>query len=103
MRFEPYSQACAADPYPVYAYLRETTPVFHDPAFGMTFLTRHRDILDVLTDRRFGRTRPAKAPADARAMPRSAACRTTTATCAEIYLKPKAKHIGDCDGNLRRV
>ncbi len=61
MRFDPYSQAFAADPYPVYAYLRETTPVFYDPVFNMTFLTRHRDILDVLTDRRFGRARPAEA------------------------------------------
>ncbi|HEX7718638.1 MAG TPA: cytochrome P450 [Woeseiaceae bacterium] len=67
MRFEPYSQAFAADPYPVYAHLRESTPVFHDPAFGMTFLTRYRDILDVLTDRRFGRARPGEArPGQAR-------------------------------------
>ncbi|MEX0975494.1 MAG: cytochrome P450 [Woeseia sp.] len=67
MRFDPYSQAFAANPYPVYAYLRETTPVFHEPAFGMTFLTRHRDILEVLTDRRFGRAQPAEArPAEAR-------------------------------------
>jgi cytochrome P450 len=62
--FEPYSQAFAADPYPVYAHLRETTPVFHDPAFGMTFLTRHRDILAVLTDKRFGRARPGEARPD---------------------------------------
>lgn len=65
MRFDPYSQAFAANPHPVYAHLRETTPVFHDPAFGMTFLTRHRDIFEVLTDRRFGRARPGKAASDA--------------------------------------
>ncbi len=66
MRFDPYSQSFAANPYPVYAYLRETRPIFHDPAFGMTFLTRHRDILEVLTDKRFGRARPFEArPAEA--------------------------------------
>ena len=64
MRFEPYSQAFAADPYPVYAHLREAMPVFYDPAFGMTFLTRHRDILEVLTDKRFGRARPDEARPD---------------------------------------
>jgi unspecific monooxygenase len=65
--FDPYSPAFAANPYPVYATLREGSPIFHDPAFGMTFLTRYRDIVAVLTDKRFGRVRPSAARSEARA------------------------------------
>jgi cytochrome P450 len=54
-RFEPYSEAFAADPYGVYAELREQSPVFHSAEYGMTFLTRYRDIFAALTDRRLGR------------------------------------------------
>ena len=32
---------------------------FRDERFGMTFVSRYRDILGVLTDRRFGRCKPA--------------------------------------------
>lgn len=56
--FEPYTEAFAADPYPVYAALRETSPVFHSDEFGMTFVTRYRDIFRLLTDRRLGREVP---------------------------------------------
>lgn len=54
--FEPYTEAFAADPYPVYAALRETTPVFRSEALGMVLVTRYRDVRRLLTDRRFGRT-----------------------------------------------
>ena len=61
MRFEPYSAVFAADPYPCYAALRERSPVFHAAEFGMTFLTRYRDIFGALTDKRLGRAVPAAA------------------------------------------
>lgn len=54
--FKPYEQAFAANPYPVYARLREEQPVFASADFGMTFVTRYRDIVRILTDKRFGRT-----------------------------------------------
>ena len=53
--FEPYSEAFTADPYRVYAELREHSPVFYSAGFGMTFLARYRDIFSALTDRRLGR------------------------------------------------
>jgi unspecific monooxygenase len=54
--FRPYDQAFAANPYPVYARLRAEYPVFASAEFGMTFYTRYRDIVRLLTDKRFGRT-----------------------------------------------
>lgn len=54
--FDPYSPEFAADPYPVYARLRETAPVFRSEALGMRLLLRHRDVFRALTDRRLGRT-----------------------------------------------
>ena len=58
MGFEPYSESFAADPYPAYAALRESAPFHCDARFGMTFVSRYRDILAILTDRRFGRVPP---------------------------------------------
>lgn len=58
MEFEPYSEAFAADPYPAYAALRESAPFLPDARFGMTFVSRYRDILAILADRRFGRVAP---------------------------------------------
>ena len=54
--FNPYDQAFAANPYPVYAQLRAECPVFVSAEFGMTFFTRYRDVVRLLTDKRFGRT-----------------------------------------------
>lgn len=56
MEFRPYDQAFARDPYPVYARLREQTPVFRSDEFGMTFFTRYQHVAELLLDRRFGRT-----------------------------------------------
>lgn len=53
--FDPYSSEFAADPYPVYTKLRETSPVFRSDALGMTCLARHRDVFRALTDQRLGR------------------------------------------------
>ncbi|MEX2122867.1 MAG: cytochrome P450 [Woeseia sp.] len=57
--FEPYTAEFAANPYPVYAELRQRSPVFQSNALGMTLLTRYRDIFRALTDRRLGRAEPA--------------------------------------------
>ncbi len=54
--FEPYDPAFAADPYAVYARLREESPIFHSEALGMTLLTCYEDVRAVLVDGRFGRS-----------------------------------------------
>ena len=55
-QFDPYSAEFLADPYPTYARLRRESPVFHDAAWDLTFVARHRDIDSILKDRqRFGR------------------------------------------------
>ncbi|HJR86749.1 MAG TPA: cytochrome P450 [Acidimicrobiia bacterium] len=53
--FDPYSSAFQHDPYPVYARLREESPVFYDRDWELTFFTRHADVTGMLKDRRFGR------------------------------------------------
>ena len=54
--FGPYSASFAADPYPVYARLREHTPVFYSAQLGMTLFTRYDHIRSLLLDGRLGRT-----------------------------------------------
>jgi cytochrome P450 len=46
------------DPYPVYARLRETDPVYWDPASSSWVLTRYADVVAALHDPRLasGRT-----------------------------------------------
>ncbi|MGH8871543.1 MAG: cytochrome P450 [Acidimicrobiia bacterium] len=54
--FDPYSPEFLADPYPTYARLRESSPVFHDETWGLTFFTRHSEVSAILKDRDgFGR------------------------------------------------
>jgi cytochrome P450 len=62
--FHPYEPAFSADPYPVYARLRERTPVFRSERLGMTLFTRHADIRSLLLDGRFGRTLDHVTPGD---------------------------------------
>lgn len=54
--FHPFERSFAADPYPVYARLRERTPIFRSGTLGMTLFTRHADIRSLLLDGRLGRT-----------------------------------------------
>ena len=54
--FRPYDPAFAADPYPVYARLRERTPIFQAPEMRMTLVTRYDDIRSLLLDGRLART-----------------------------------------------
>jgi cytochrome P450 len=53
--FAPYDPAFAADPYKVYARLREESPIFHSEALGMSLFSRYEDVRAVLVDGRFGR------------------------------------------------
>lgn len=54
--FDAYDPDFQANPYPAYARLRAETPVFFDDTWGLTFVTRHEDVLATLKDRtRFGR------------------------------------------------
>lgn len=54
--FDAYDPGFLADPYPTYARLRAETPVFFDPTWGLTFVTRYGEVSEVLRDRnRFGR------------------------------------------------
>ena len=55
MGFDPTSPAFLADPYPVLAELRETTPVLRHEELDRWFVTRHADVRACLRDRRLGR------------------------------------------------
>ncbi len=48
--------AFTADPYPVYARLRETTPIFRADRLGMTMVTRYEDVRGLVLDARLGRS-----------------------------------------------
>lgn len=54
--FDAYDPDFLADPYSTYERLRVETPAFFDPTWGLTFVTRHTDVSEILKDRnRFGR------------------------------------------------
>jgi cytochrome P450 len=53
--FDPYTAAFAADPYPAYASLREAAPVLRCDALDLTLVSRYRDVVRLLGDRRLGR------------------------------------------------
>ncbi len=50
------SREFRANPYPVYALLRQHTPVIFRDELGMWVVSRHRDVATMLRDRRFGRS-----------------------------------------------
>jgi hypothetical protein len=56
VEFRPFEPAFAADPYPVYARLRESNPIFYSAQAGLTLFTRYDDIRSLLLDGRLGRT-----------------------------------------------
>jgi unspecific monooxygenase len=66
VEFRPYDAAFAADPYPVYARLRESSSIFFSEELGMTLFARWEDIRALLMDRRLGRTMNHVATADER-------------------------------------
>jgi cytochrome P450 len=43
--YDPYDYAIQDDPYPVYAWLRENAPLYHNEEHGFWALSRHADIL----------------------------------------------------------
>jgi len=52
-KFNPFLPEFRRDPYPAYRRLRETHPVYFSPALRGYVLTRHRDVVAVLSDARF--------------------------------------------------
>jgi cytochrome P450 len=55
VQFDPRTPEFLADPYPVLAELRETTPVLHHAELERWFVTRHAHVRACLRDRRLGR------------------------------------------------
>ncbi len=54
--FGACDSAFTADPYPVYARLRESTPIFRADRLGMTMFTRYEDVRGLVLDARLGRS-----------------------------------------------
>jgi cytochrome P450 len=50
VELDPYAPAFHADPYPVYAHLRDHEPVHHNAALGFYALTRYSDVGPALKD-----------------------------------------------------
>lgn len=50
MIFDPYDYGFQADPYPVYAQLREHEPLHHNPTHDLWAITRHADVTAALRD-----------------------------------------------------
>jgi cytochrome P450 len=48
--YDPFSYAVQKDPYPIYAWMREHAPIYHNPERNIWALSRHADILDALRD-----------------------------------------------------
>jgi predicted amino acid dehydrogenase len=59
-RFNPFERL--VDPYPVYARVRATAPIYYSRPLGAWFMFRHRDIEAVLKDQRFSVNRTEYAP-----------------------------------------
>ncbi|MEY3091707.1 MAG: hypothetical protein RIU67_490 [Actinomycetota bacterium] len=55
-RFRPSDPDFIADPYPILSAIRETTPIFRNPATGQWTLTRFSDVHETLRDKRLGRS-----------------------------------------------
>jgi cytochrome P450 len=48
--YDPYDYAVQLDPYPVYANLRETAPLYHNEELDFWALSRHADVAAALRD-----------------------------------------------------
>lgn len=48
--YDPYDRAVQADPYPVFAMLRDQAPVYRNPERDFYALSRHADVLRALQD-----------------------------------------------------
>jgi cytochrome P450 len=54
--FRPYDPGFSADPYPVYARLRDESPVFNSKETGLVMFTRYDDVRALVLDARLGRS-----------------------------------------------
>ena len=50
MEYDPTSWEIQEDPYPVYRWLRDEAPVYHNPKMGFWALSRFQDIWDATLD-----------------------------------------------------
>jgi hypothetical protein len=50
VKYDPFSHEVQKDPYPVYAWMRENAPVYHNPERNFWALSRHADVLSALRD-----------------------------------------------------
>lgn len=48
--FNPYDYDFHDDPYPIYARLRDESPIYHNPEIGFWALSRHSDVLRAFRD-----------------------------------------------------
>ncbi len=48
--YDPYDVGIVADPYPVYARLRDEAPLYHNPQYDFWTLARHADVEAALSD-----------------------------------------------------
>lgn len=48
--YDPYDTGIVADPYPVYARLRDEAPVYHNERYGFWAISRHADVERALAD-----------------------------------------------------
>lgn len=48
--YDPYDVGITADPYPVYARLRDEAPIYHNERHGFWALSRHGDVERALSD-----------------------------------------------------
>ncbi len=53
-KYNPFHPAFRQNPYPAYARLRETAPVYKSPVLQSVVLSRYRDVAVLLQDDRFG-------------------------------------------------
>jgi len=49
-QYDPFAPAMQQHPFPWYAALRESAPVWKHPASGIVFVSRHRDVSRILAD-----------------------------------------------------
>ena len=56
VEFRPYDSRFAADPYPVYARLRDESPVFYSAQTDLTLFARYDDVRSLVLDGRLGRS-----------------------------------------------
>jgi cytochrome P450 len=50
VRYDPFSHQVQKDPYPVYAWMREHAPVYHNTERNFWALSRHADVAGALRD-----------------------------------------------------